>query len=75
MFNSKELAFKSFTSSKFGFRDRIKISCNQLRKLIPNISGFKTDMASLLETCVVWAQLINTDVPHEYLNNVIFSFV
>ncbi|CAF0881705.1 unnamed protein product [Brachionus calyciflorus] len=49
-------------------RDRIKMSCNQLRKLIPNVNGFKTDMASLLETSVYWAELINTYVPEQYLN-------
>lgn len=50
------------------------MSCNQLRKLVPNVSGFKTDMASLLETSVLWAQLINSNVPEQYLNNVKFSF-
>jgi hypothetical protein len=51
-------------------RDRIKISCNQLRRLIPSVNGFKTDMASLLETCVLWTQLVNSNVPEEYLNSI-----
>ncbi|RNA29858.1 Spermatogenesis- and oogenesis-specific basic helix-loop-helix-containing 2 [Brachionus plicatilis] len=49
-------------------RDRIKMSCNQLRKLIPNVGGFKTDTASLLETTVYWTELINTFVPEQYLS-------
>jgi hypothetical protein len=39
---------------------------------MPSVSGFKTDMASLLETCVLWSQLINSSVPEEYLNTVTF---
>lgn len=51
-------------------RDRIKFSCNELRRLIPNLNGVKTDMASLLETSVLWIQLINTTIPEQLLINV-----
>lgn len=51
-------------------RDRIKFSCNELRRLIPNLNGVKTDMASLLETSVLWIQLINSNIPEQLLINV-----
>lgn len=51
-------------------RDRIKYSCNELRRLIPNLNGVKTDMASLLETSVLWIQLINSHIPEKMLVNV-----
>lgn len=51
-------------------RDRIKFSCNELRRLIPNLNGVKTDMASLLETSVLWIQLINANIPEQLLINV-----
>lgn len=51
-------------------RDRIKFSCNELRRLIPNLNGVKTDMASLLETSVLWIQLINSNIPEQLLVNV-----
>lgn len=50
-------------------RDRIKFSCNELRRLIPNLNGVKTDMASLLETTVLWIQLINSNIPEQLLIN------
>jgi hypothetical protein len=42
---------------------------------MPSVNGFKTDMASLLETCVLWSQLINSNVPEEYLSAVICFFM
>lgn len=51
-------------------RDRIKFSCNELRRLIPNLNGVKTDMATLLETSVLWIQLINSNIPEQLLINV-----
>jgi len=51
-------------------RDRIKLSCNELRRLIPSLNGVKTDMASLLETSVLFIQLINSTIPEQVLLNI-----
>ncbi|XP_031558511.1 uncharacterized protein LOC116294954 [Actinia tenebrosa] len=44
-------------------RERIKESCDKLRFLLPNISGKKTDMASILEMTVKFVKLVNERTP------------
>ena len=52
------------------FRERIKDSCDQLRVLLPYIRGRKTDMASILEMCVDYLQIVNTVMPQQLHNQV-----
>ena len=54
----------------FLFRERIKDSCDQLRVLLPYIRGRKTDMASILEMCVDYLQIVNTVMPQQLHNQV-----
>ncbi|XP_032220030.2 uncharacterized protein LOC5519324 [Nematostella vectensis] len=44
-------------------RERIKESCDQLRFLLPNVTGKKTDMASILEMTVKFVRLVNERIP------------
>ncbi|XP_051893376.1 uncharacterized protein LOC127582256 isoform X2 [Pristis pectinata] len=46
-----------------GRRKRIKISCDQLRDLLPKFEGRRNDMASVLEMTVKYLELVQALVP------------
>ncbi|XP_066569124.1 uncharacterized protein LOC136758547 isoform X2 [Amia ocellicauda] len=44
-------------------RKRITISCNNLRQLLPKLSGWRTDMVTVLEMTVTYLELIQEFLP------------
>ncbi|KAK3609449.1 hypothetical protein CHS0354_020385 [Potamilus streckersoni] len=52
-------------------RERIKESCDQLRVLLPYIRGRKTDMASILEMCVDYLQIVNAAMPQSLQDQIV----
>ena len=57
------------------YRERIKDSCDQLRVLLPYIRGRKTDMASILEMCVDYLQVVNAFMPQVLQDQVCRNYI